>query len=157
MRIHLILLALSVHATAPFGDREKTHMKQIHGITDFTPESFFQLHDLNSNHFLDDGELKHFYNTYAHANDLTLKDWLASVHKVVDLNKDGKLSFEEVKRPAFEDRVFSTDGQGDGMGAFGSAGTSAWTATNRNKKVKNGKVVYTYHNVPAKYRLSDEL
>jgi len=128
-------------------------MRTVHGIDTYDQPSFFSLHDSNTNSYLEPSELAHFYRqNVGDGNEEGFKQWTAQVLKVVDINKDGKISYDEYRRPAFEDRIFSHDGGGDGTPAHGSVGTSAWTQ--QKVVMKDGKRVFEYHGfVPMKYRI----
>ena len=126
-------------------------MREQHKVDSYDQRSFFTLHDTNVDGFLQPSELAHFYRIYVgDQNEDAFKQWTKEVLSIVDLNKDGKVSFEEYRRPAFEDRVFSQEGKG-GKASPGVVGTSSWSTP--RVSMKDGVKTYEYHNVPLKYRL----
>jgi hypothetical protein len=138
------------------GDKEKAHMKSVHGIDDYDPWTFFTMHDTNQDKVLDETELKHFlYSEYPTATADQEKAWLEGVFHGVDFNSDGKISFEDYKRPGFEDHVFSLSGQGSTMADHVKKylHTGGSTSNTQVTVQKDGSKVYVYHNVPLKYRV----
>eukprot|EP01135_Chromosphaera_perkinsii_P008118 Nk52_evm34s1129 gene=Nk52_evmTU34s1129 len=87
-------------------ESEKEHMKQEHdmGNDDYDVHSFFFIHDVDKDGFLDEQELMHILGTEFGTEDIdnldeeTRKDFdefLETVYKEVDVNGDKKISYEE--------------------------------------------------------------
>lgn len=83
------------------------HMSSEHHIDSFDIRSFFQLHDLNRDSFLDKEEIEALYGVHHVYSQKKSKDDIehqkkadhivAAVLRVVDTNKDGKVSAEELE------------------------------------------------------------
>ncbi|KAI9226837.1 MAG: hypothetical protein DHS80DRAFT_32343 [Piptocephalis tieghemiana] len=157
------LLLLLLHTLIPGslallpGDRLASHMKKVHGLDSVDPKTAFDLHNLDGSLGLEMKELSHFYREHNDDSDETaFKTWFDHVMEGADLNRDGRISFDEFQRDAFEDRVFSESGLGAKIPQSGSLGASSWQQSHHADAGQSLHVQISYRNVPLKYRMYKE-
>ena len=154
MRFFIFVALNASVAMATVGSYMAKHLAEHHGITDTADATaFLQLHDTNNNQHLDQSELAHFYMLYhgKEGDEAGFKAWFDALLAGADLNKDGKISLDELRRPVFEDRLFSWHGKGGAIVASNVIETSAWRMDSGFNRVdKDGHV--QYHNIPAMFR-----